>query len=331
MKVIVARVAAWPQVLYLIQRDIPHTYNTWQENLQMAREVGIYLADHDPWGTFRACNEKSREYNQLTEPGDFDDWQSFLEVQSWGYPHGRAVDYYYQNIAYLPVHVYHGEDKYEQSWQGVPANPEYYYRRLFWSDLLSGGSGTYGSKYKTLLPYTESGTTDYVYDNNGNTDSTQLRGLDETIHIVEFFSQYAIDLADFEPDDALARLQDPPSPEGDSGPSRVQCSHDGAEQYLLYHPNAEDGETSSADITDNGENVSQHVDSRLGASLRADRIPGMEVDLSAAAGSTLSVTWFHPTTGQSHDSGSVTGGDWVTLTAPADFQGFDAVLYLRAQ
>lgn len=330
LKYLVARVAAWPQVLFLIERDVPHTYNSWQENLQMIREIGGYLADHDPWDTFRTGNEKSREYNQLTEPSDFDDWQSFLEVQSWGYPHGRAVDYYYENISYLPVHVYHGEDKYEQTWQGVPAHPAYYYRRLFWSNLLSGGSGTYGSKYKDLIPYDQTGSTDYYYEDSDQTDSTQLTGLDETIHIVEFVEQYDIDFADFTPDDSLARLQHAVSPEGDSGPSHVQCTHHGAARYLLYHPNAEDGETSSADITDNGEIVSQHVNSRLNASLRTDRTPGVEVDLTGAAGATFTVTWFHPTTGQSYDEGTVSGGSWQTITAPAAFEGSDAVLLLRS-
>lgn len=331
LKYIVARLAAWPQIFFLIQRDVPQTYDSWQQNIQLARDVGNYLADHDAWDTFRACNEKPREFNQLTEPSDFDDWQSYLEVQSWGYPHGRAVDYYYQNIGYLPVHVYHGEDKYEETWNGVPAHPAYYYRRLCWSDLLSGGSGTYGSKYKSLIPYSESGSTDYYYDNSGNIDSTQLTGLDETIHIVEFFTQYDIDMADFEPDDSLARLVDSVAPEGDSGPSRVQCAHEGTDRFLLYHPNADDGETSSADITETGEIIPEHVESRLNASLRAGRIPAIELDLSGAAGGSYTVTWVHPTTGQSHDGGTTSGGGWVELTAPAEFEGSDAVLYLQAQ
>ncbi|MBW2523529.1 MAG: DUF5060 domain-containing protein [Deltaproteobacteria bacterium] len=330
MRYLVARLAGWPQVLFLIQRDVPQTYDTWQQNIQLAREVGNYLADHDPFDTFRGCNEKPREINQLTEPSDFDDWESYLEVQSWGSPYGRVVDYYYDNVSYLPVHVYHGEDKYEEPWNGIPAHPAYYYRRLLWSDLLSGGSGTYGSKYKSLIPYSESGSTEYHYD-DGSTDTTQLSGLDETIHIVEFVDQYGIDMAELSPDDGLVRLEHAPSPEGDAGPSRAQCAHDGAERFLVYHPNAADGETSSADINDTGQVVVEHVASRLAASLEQGRIPAVELDLTAGGGVSFGVTWFHPTTGQSHDGGTVTGGQWTLLTAPAAFEGSDAVLLVRAQ
>ncbi len=210
MKVLLARLAAFPNVLLLIERDIRHNYSPGDKvtlnepNLEMCRSVGTYLAQNDPWDTLRGCNEKPREYNQLTSPSDFDTWMSYLEVQHWGYPHATAVDWYYDNLAYLPVHVFHGEDAYESPWIARPQNPSYYYRRLFWSALLSGSSGTYGSQYKTIIPYDETGATDYWYTNNLSVPSrAQLSGLDETIHIKEFFEQHNIDLADFSPNDQL--------------------------------------------------------------------------------------------------------------------------------
>ena len=329
LRYIVARLAAWPQILFLIERDIPHTYASWQQNLQMARAVGDYLAANDPWDTFRGCNEKSRELNQLTLPSDFDGWELYLEVQHWGYPHATAVDYYYENYPGIPVHVFHGEDKYEKPWANVPANPSYYYRRLFWSALLSGGSGTYGSKYKTLIPYDETGSTPYNPCNGADVESNQLTGLDETEHIKQFFEHYNIDLADFDPDDSLAELKDEVPPDGDAGPSRVQCAHNGIQAYICYHPNAANGEEESIDITETEETSNRPL-TRYAASLNTDRIPGIVMDLLAGSGVAYEVIWFHPTTGQIYEDGTIPGGSVLTLTAPSAFHGFDAVLYLKA-
>jgi hypothetical protein len=333
MKVLLARLAAFPNILFLIERDIRHNYSpedkvTLNEpNLSMCRLVGTYLAQNDPWDTLRGCNEKPREYNQLTLPSDFDTWASYLEVEHWGYPHATAVDWYYDNLAYLPVHVFHGEDAYEQPWSGGPQNPSYYYRRLFWSALLSGGSGAYGSRYKTITPYDETGTTDYWFTNGLSApDRTQLTGLDEAIHIKEFFEQYNIDLADFTPDDRLGLHKNSVSPEANNGPSKVQVAHDGNTRYLFYHPNAADGEEESPDIT---LETGALVETRYNASLRLGRTPGIIADLSAGSGRTYDLVWFHPTTGQSFSGDTVSGGGTVTLTAPSAFSGSDAVLFLR--
>jgi len=334
LKVLLARLAAFPNVMFLIERDFRHTYSPLDKltqngpNLEMCRSVGTYLAQHDPWDTLRGCNEKSREYNQLTLPSDFDTWASYLEVQHWGYPHATAVDWYYDNVAYLPAHVFLGEDVYEYPWSGTPLNPAYYYRRLLWSALLSGGSGTYGALYKSLIPYDESGTTDY-WAQGGLADPyrLQLTGLDEAIHVREFFEQRDIDLAAFRPDDGLARLQDSVAPGGNDGPGRVQAAHDGNSRYIFYHPNAADGEQESPDIT---LETGDLVESRYNGSLRFGRTPGIIADLRAGVGRSYEVEWFHPVTGQSFPAGSVSGGSPVSLTAPAAFSGSDAVLYLRA-
>lgn len=333
LNVLLARLAAFPNVMFLIERDIRHTYSPTDKltlnepNLEMCRSVGTYLAQNDPWNTLRGCNEKSREYNQLTLPSDFDTWASWLEVQHWGYPHATAVDWYYDNVAYLPVHVFHGEDTYEKPWIGIPQDPSYYYRRLFWSALLSGGSGAYGSRFKTISPYDETGTTDYWSEEGpAAPDQTQLTGLDEVIHIKEFFEQNNIDLADFIPDDLLGGLKDSVLPEGDDGPGKIQAAYDGNTRYLFYHPNAADGEEESPDIT---LETGTLVETRYNASVRAGRTPGIITDLSAGFGRTYEVTWFHPVTGQSFSGGMVNGGGTVTLTAPSAFSGPDAVLFLR--
>lgn len=335
MKVLVARLAAFPNVLFLIQRDIRHNYSPGDKitlnepNLEMCRQVGAYLAENDPWDTLRGCNEKPREYNQLTTPTDFETWASYLEVQHLGYPHASAVDWYYENPDHLPVHVFHGEDTYEKPWAGRPRDPAYYYRRMFWSTLLSGGSAAYGSQYKTTIPYDETGSTDYwSTDGLASPYRTQLTGLDEVIHIRTFFEQHNIDLADFTPDDQVGRLEHSVAPEGNAGPGKIQAARDGTSRYLFYHPNAADGELESPDITlETGE----RVETRYNASLQAGRTPGIIVDLGAATGRVYDAAWFHPVTGQSYAGGMVSGGASVTMTAPAAFSGSDAVLFLRAR
>ncbi|VAW69389.1 hypothetical protein MNBD_GAMMA10-765, partial [hydrothermal vent metagenome] len=124
IKYLVARYAAWPQLLFLIERDVLHTCAgsgkppvgcvdqnaSTRNNLKLSREVGACIAQKnvrndscnsttdvisDPWGTMLGSSEKPREPNLLTTPSDFSIWSTFLEVQSLGGIDGSAVDEYY--------------------------------------------------------------------------------------------------------------------------------------------------------------------------------------------------------------------------------------------
>lgn len=376
IKYLVARYAAWPQLLFLIERDVLHTCAgsgkppvgcvdqnaSTRNNLKLSREVGACIAQKnvqndscnsttdvisDPWGTMLGSSEKPREPNLLTTPSDFSIWSTFLEVQSLGGIDGSAVDEYYgpaNGLAqYPPVHVVHGEDIYENP-HFSPDNdryikdPGYYYRRIFWSVLLSGGTPTYGSKYKSLIPYNETGSTPYFYEESAATNSGQLVGLDTVKPIRDFFTSKNLDLADFSADDNCARLTNPASygPQADNGPSRVQCIHNDIQAFILYHPNAlspnesGDGEKSSSSIHDIASvKGKEQFDSRRFASLNKQSTPGLQVDLRLATGITYNVKWFHPIEGIEYDGGQIIGGKWTRFIPPAAFLGTDAVLYLE--
>ncbi|VAW59967.1 hypothetical protein MNBD_GAMMA11-878, partial [hydrothermal vent metagenome] len=376
IKYLVARYAAWPQLLFLIERDVLHTCAgggrppvgcidqnaSTRNNLKLSREVGACIAQKnvqndscnstvevisDPWGTMLGSSEKPREPNLLATPSDFSIWSTFLEVQSLGGIDGSAVDEYYgpaNGLAqYPPVHVVHGEDIYENP-HFSPDNdryikdPEYYYRRIFWSVLLSGGTPTYGSKYKSLIPYDETGSTPYFYENSTATNSDQLVGLDTVKPIRDFFTSKNIDLADYSADDSCAKLTNPANyaPQGDSGPSRVQCIHNDIQAFILYHPNALSpnesgtGEKTSSSIHDIASVTGkEQFDSRRFATLNKQSTPGIQVDLRLAAGITYNVKWFHPIEGVEYDGGQIIGGKWTRFIPPAAFLGTDAVLYLE--
>jgi len=311
----ISRWAAWPQLFFLIVNDTTYTPDL---NVEMVREIGRYYAANDPWHHLISAGPKRREEVPFTQQ-DRDEWLTYLHIEKYSEIDAAIVDSYYAQV--YDVHLFYGEDWYEQSVEhsGLdPVNPSYYYRRLFWSALLSGGSSNYGGRYPVIHPYSQSGSLDYQVRDYTYEDDP-LVGLDNILALKAFFVSRHIDLAYFVPNDSIATDLDPADSEGTPDPSRPQAAYrTDFSEYLIYLPNADDEEQAG------GTEHSSAAMSRLMAAPNPDKIPRVRIQLPA---STYAVQWIRARDGHTiYADPVITPTGPVSLTAP--WQGEDVVLYL---
>ncbi len=225
MKHLVARYAAWPQVFWLIGNDYAYG-DKHPNNTAQAHEWGQYFAAQDPWSHLLSTGR-----NRL-DPAPFPDapWNTYLHLETAAALPADQIDRH----AAWPQHVFNGEDQYEYpaSTRRREANDgeeppsrrlesdhaRYFYRWLFWSWLLSGGSANYGTAdWNHLKPY----------------ETTAYTGLDSVRHILPYFTDRKIDPAHWTPDDARAW-----DAEGATDDRKVQAMRHGTRELLVYHPHA---------------------------------------------------------------------------------------------
>jgi Protein of unknown function (DUF4038) len=277
----VGRFAAYPQILWEIHNDL--RYEPGWNNTKAAREIGRYLKENDPWGTFITTGA----YRDAPFPFPDDDWVSFIHLETLN---ALAADQL-ADYAHVPMPVFNGEDRYEE-YRG-PAHPQYYYRRLMWAWLLSGGSATYGQRWhdqdgatlnQPLTPYSQTG----------------YRGLHSVKLIRPFFEDRNIDTALFRDADGMARDANHRSPA-----NRPQTAAQRDEALIVYHPNSSDA--------------------KHGARADAGVSAGVILDLSDATG-IYRAQWFNALDGRVFPGGRIRAGGTILLRSP--WRGVDAILHL---
>lgn len=294
LRYIMARYAAYPQVLWLVANDV-HYGPDYPRNNAFAREVGEYFARHDPWRhPFSTGHARLVAFAFPDE-----DWVTYLHLE---HRHDLSAT---QAARYAPHKkpVFLGEDRYEQD-HGTrldPTHMTYWQRRLFWSWLLAGGSANYGGRWWTVHPYSQTGNRPTFRPTDPHVPFTApLTGLDSVRPIRDYFEQRRIELSDFEPNDALVK--------GAGEATRVRAPklmRRGTREFLIYHPHAaEDGQHA------------RPVDSQAAA---------LAVDLRNTTG-IFAVEWYRAADGAAQAGEPISGGDWRELVAP--WKGHDCVVRL---
>lgn len=297
MKYMLARWSAFPNLFWLIVNDM-HCSAEFPTNRAFVREVGSYLAAHDPWQHLISAGPNRRAGFPFTSPEDLR-WVSYIHIEDADAVGAAQIQKY--GFDALPLHVFMGEDYYEH-YRRRYADSRFYFRWLMWSWLLSGGSANYGGRYGVIHPYQETGRPDLPWIDQAKIDYTgqQLTGLDSVRHIWPFFRDRNIDLGYFRSDDDLVRDVD-----GRSGLLRAKLMRRDHIEFLVYHPNAESsGEAARVD---------------------ASRVARMHVDLTAASGA-FRLEWYRPYDGVAEQAGTVEGGAVREVVAP--WKGHDVVLRL---
>ncbi|MFC7193660.1 DUF4038 domain-containing protein [Halosimplex aquaticum] len=182
--------------------------------------LGRDFAEREPWGTLITSHQ------QRSTGYDFADaeWSDLATLQDLDQAGGERVREYRERAA-DPVIL--DEDRYER-YRG-PDHPRYFFRRLFWATLLSGGHPTYGGN-RTFEPHDGDEQGVRGYDDSG------LVGMDDFVRIHAFFEETALSLAGFVPDTGMLADE----------PDRVVCCHDDR-VYLAYFANpAGDGPETTA-------------------------------------------------------------------------------------
>ncbi len=314
LRYLIARYAAYPQIFWLIVNDAhyaPDNLNqpdqvdvagmprapAYPNNIAMAREVGAYFKQHDPW------RHPLSTGHTRTVPFQFgaEDWASYIHLED-SYAVGAAQYEQYHRFA---KPVFFGEDHYEHAYEPVkaPTHMRYFQRRLFWAWLLAGGSANYGGRQWTVVPYSQTGRTaaTHPFAKKGLVFTAQLTGLDSVRFIRDYFAARKIELSDFEPDQKLVEDAD-----GATGVRAPKLMRRGQREFLIYHPNA------AADGRD--------------ARVDGEKTPGVVVNLSAANGK-FAVEWYRADDGAAHAGAVIEGGARQTLRSP--WRGQDCVVRLR--
>ncbi len=295
LRYLVSRYAAFPQVYWLAVNDA-HYGDNFPRNAALAREVGEYLARHDPWRhPFSTGPARTIPVPFAREP-----WLTYIHLEHrWDLGAAALAPY---RDARKPVFL--GEDYYEQDRPANnPARMAYFQRRLFWSWLFAGGSANYGGRWSSLHPYRATGRLPFAPYPKFEPDYTApLAGLDSLPALRRWFETTAVDLAAFVPDPGLVAV-----PGGTTPAGRPRLLRRGGSEFLVYHPHAAaDGKA---------------------AAPRPDVPARLTLDLRAVVGR-FRVEWFDPAVGRSAPGAPVAAGAVVEFAAP--WSGVDVVLRLTA-
>jgi hypothetical protein len=314
MRYMIARWSAFPNLFWLIVNDM-HCSLKFPNNQAFAREVGKFFEEHDPWRHLMSTGPNRWVGFPFTGEEDLK-WCSYIYIEDSNAVGADEIrEFHFDDI---PLHVWMGEDYYEQDY-GHYADARFFFRWLFWSWLLTGGSANYGGRWGVIHPYSQTWGTDLHWTGAGGIDYSgeQLTGLDSVPYIRPYFRDRRIDLGYFQPEDSLVKDLD-----GRNGQRRPKLAHRGNEEFLIYHPNA----TSVSQPADGSETKSDRKRAEGRAHIvDRDKTARMRVDLRAALG-TFGVEWFRPHDGTAQDGGTVEGGGMRDLAAP--WKGFDVVLRL---
>ena len=193
MQYMIARWSAFPNLFWLIVNDM-HCDAKFPRNQAFVREVGTFFAANDPWHHLISTGPNRRAGFPFTGADDLK-WCSYIFIEDANAVGADQVGQY--QLDEIPLHVWMGEDYYEQD-HGHYKDPRFFFRWLFWSWLLSGGSANYCGRWGPIHPYSQTARRDLAWvgiDKKTDYTGEQLVGLDSVRHIPAYLKDRALDLA----------------------------------------------------------------------------------------------------------------------------------------
>jgi hypothetical protein len=286
-----ARWSAFPNVQWTISNDreivrgkpLTGRLVDWE----MIDRIGRDMAAREPWGTL-ITNHQARYtgYDFVDAP-----WSDFITLEDLDQVGGEILLKYREKRAQPVVN---DEDRYEL--YRHPANRRYFFRRLMWASLLSGGHATYGG-LRTYEPYDTTGARGVSGYYDANRAGLLFQGGHDFVNIHKFFLDTRLTLVGMMPDDAMAG----------GNPRKWKCIRD--ERTIIAYLANPDGDRPGQDNP---------------------AVETASVELRLPEGS-YSVRWFDPRTGNWVDGPDIQGGVRkleAPMPVPAN-SGEDWVLLLR--
>ncbi len=235
-------------------------------------QIGMDMKKREPWGTL-ITNQQNRFAGYSFVDAS---WSDMITLEDIDEAAGELV-LEYREKGNDPVVL--DEDRYEM--YRDPANARYYFRRLMWANLLSGGHATYGGlrTYEAYDGGLVRGVQGY-YD--ANRKGVLSQGAHDFKHIHTFFEESNLTLAGMRPADERVGGE----------PKRAKCIHD-EQNYIIYLPNP-DGEDVRSDNP---------------------RIDGFKQEVELPAGD-YQLRWFNPRRGRWVEGKQITVEGAYTLENP---------------
>ncbi len=295
-----ARFSAFPNVTWCISNDREiatslvdlSTRKISKENIE---KIGVNMAAREPWGTL-ITNHQSRYsgYSFVDSP-----WSDIITLEDLDQVDGSLI-LKYRLEGDDPVVL--DEDRYEL--YRKPENPRYYFRRLMWVSLLSGGHATYCGIH-TYAPFNDTVLYNlpeeekHLFGVQGYYD-VNIEGANDFKHITNFFEETGLTLVNMKPADELT---------GDI-PQQVKCMHNDS-IYIVYIANPDKiGRLTTSN--EEGDEIRMANEAQIN--------PKVTITLPE---SEFSYKWYNPTKGEWSDKSTTKGGvceltangpgDWVLL------------------
>ena len=190
MRYAIERFGPLPNVHWNIANDLPDSDSSL---LQGAVAVAQAISEPDPWNSLVTVT------GQRFEPPPLGGQKSiaFRSIQSLGQVNGEAV-ISARAAESKPIALV--EDRSEYALK--PRFPRYFFRRLFWSTLLSGGFPTYSGLDTSKSSDRSNAFINGYYD---ACNSGDLRfGAHDSLNIRKFFTETGIRLENWRPNDLLS-------------------------------------------------------------------------------------------------------------------------------
>jgi len=272
-----ARWSAFPNVYWCISNDREIVRDRPLQGRRVPHgtidRIGRDMEQREPWGTLITNHQARLSGYDFTEAP----WSDIVTLEDLDQVHGKVI-LAYRDKAKRPI--VNDEDRYEL--YRNPANHRYFFRRLMWASLLSGGHATYGGlrTYEAYDGGPQRGVQGYFRANRAGVLS---QGGHDFRHIHSFFGSGKMDLIGMRPDDACVG--------GD--PLKWKCCHTDR-TYIIYLANP----TGADPRTDN-----PHFNR-----------PSVTVTLPEGK---YRVRWFDPRSGEWTAGGPISGGR-KRLKTPGD-------------
>jgi len=187
-----ARYGALPNVQWCLSND-----RALAGDVTLRDAVGTLGADWaaaEGWGTLLTNHQARSETYSFVAAS----WSDIVTFENLDQVTGERILYYRGLGAQDPI--INEEDRYE-TWRN-PSYDRYYFRRMMWASLLSGGAATYGGgeTWKQYAAGTTAGVQGYQ---DLNIAGLVQHGADDFKFIHKFFDDTGLTLINLTPDDAL--------------------------------------------------------------------------------------------------------------------------------
>lgn len=276
-----ARFSAFPNVHWCVSNDreiVPDGAELSGRKVHVAtiNRIAQDMAAREPWGTL-LTNHQCRWSGYVFCDAQ---WSDMATLEDLDQVHGQLILEYRAKVR---TPVINDEDRYEH--YRPPAHPRYFFRRLMWASLLSGGHATYCGT-RTFEAY--DGKLQGIQGYYDAVHSGKLAGAQDFRNLHVFFNDSGLTLVGLEPDDAFVGNR----------PAYRKCTRTN-DTAIIYLANPDGDEPENDDVSERVADVTIHVDGNFVA------------------------RWFDPRTGLWRGASELSagmqtliapdGGDWVLL------------------
>jgi hypothetical protein len=191
-----ARFSAFPNIQWCISNDSHISPGPGARNADPAtiHRIGRDMRAREPWGTLLSNHQQRFQGYSFVDA----EWSDIITLEDRDQVAGALI-LQYRALGNDPV--VHDEDRYGT--YITPKHDRYFFRRLIWASLLSGGHATYGG-LNTFIPYDGPQGTNGIHGyltavKDGRLDD----GAADFRHIKSFFAEAKLTLVGLQPNDAM--------------------------------------------------------------------------------------------------------------------------------